>query len=204
MNKGYFITGIGTSVGKTVVSTLLALYWKTSYWKPIQSGDLALTDSQLLSMLTKQAINILPEVYSLHAAESPHYAAELENRELDIHQIKLPSIDQPILVEGAGGIYVPINETVLMIDLMKQLKLPVVLVCRDYLGCINHSLLSIQAIIQAGLTLSYLVFNGSFKDSSARIIKQQLPIDCKIIEIPDLDAIDEHAVRKALTQIRIY
>ncbi|MFZ4263722.1 dethiobiotin synthase [Sphingobacterium sp. HJSM2_6] len=204
MIKGYFITGIGTSVGKTVVSAMLAMHWNTAYWKPIQSGDIHQTDSQLVALLSQQTVPILPEVYKLQAAESPHYAAELQAVHLNMSQIKRPDLEQGLLIEGAGGVYVPINEQYVMLDLMKQLDLPIILVCRDYLGCINHTLLSIQAIRSAGLALHYLVFNGNFKESSSRIIKQYLPSDCKIIVIPALPELNEKQVREAIPHIKIY
>lgn len=134
-----FITGTDTGVGKTTVTRYLCNLWKADYFKPIQTG--LEKDSDQMSKDTF----IHPEVYHFKAPLSPHAAAAKEGKEIDLQKIHLPQTDR-LIVEGAGGVLVPLNETHLMIDLIKHLGLPVIIVSRNQLGTINHTLLTLQVL----------------------------------------------------------
>lgn len=167
--QNIFVTAIGTDSGKTVVSAILSKAWNCDYWKPIQSGEPK--DSDTVKQLTEGTVKIHPEQYIFKTPASPHYAAEVENRKIDINNIKLPQQDRPIIIEGAGGLMVPLNEHHLMIDLIKKMDCQVVLVSNIYLGSINHTLLSIEALNKRGIKIDHLVFNGPETPSTENIIK---------------------------------
>ena len=142
MNK-YFITGIGTDVGKTIVSAILTEALKADYWKPVQSGVADGTDKSLVSSLITNTTSVCHnESYSFQEPASPHLAASLENQKIKLEQMHLPDTQNDLIIEGAGGILVPLNDSNYVIDLAQEFEADVILVCRNYLGCINHSLLS--------------------------------------------------------------
>jgi len=147
--KGYFITGIGTGVGKTVVSAVLVKALKAEYWKPVQCGELDFTDShQIETIASNPNLIIHSETYRLKEPMSPHAAAKMEGVTIEIDSIVAPSTENTLIIEGAGGLLVPLNDNDLMVDLIQQLGFPVILVVRNYLGSINHSLLSIELLSQ--------------------------------------------------------
>ncbi len=203
MSRRYFITGIGTSVGKTIASAALVKLWDAAYWKPIQSGDLESTDSMLLKSLVGNQLLVFPERYKLKTAVSPHYAAEIDAVQIRIQDFQLPDLHNNFIVEGAGGMFVPINEEEFMIDLVEYLELPVILVCSDYLGSINHTLLSFHSLIERGIPVEYILLNGNFKDSTKRILLKNRPVGSKIIELPMLETLDQQGLEKALNKIKI-
>jgi len=203
MVKQYFVTGIGTSVGKTIASAVLVKLWNTAYWKPIQSGDLESSDSQMLRMLLGDELKIYPEQFQLNTAESPHYSAEIDGVSIELKDFKLPDSTMDLIVEGAGGMFVPINETDFIIDLVEHLDLPVILVCSDYLGSINHSLLSFHSLEERGIPVEYILLNGDFKDSSRRILIKNKPRGSKIIELPKLEEINREGLEKAMERMKI-
>lgn len=156
-----FVTGTDTNVGKTVVSAILAAGWRGSYWKPIQSGLEQRTDSELVQFLAGlPAARVLAERFRLSAPLSPHAAAARDGITIKVSDFRLPACRGPLIVEGAGGLLVPLNETEFMVDLMASLRLPVLLVARTTLGTINHTLLSIEALRNRGLEICGLVLNG--------------------------------------------
>ena len=149
------VCGTDTDVGKTVVSSFLVQGLKAMYWKPIQSG---LEDggdrgriNQLLKMPQERS---LPEIYNFKAAVSPHWAAEKENTEIEPRKLKLPLVNQPLIIETAGGLFVPLNRQLLQIDHLVFWKLPVLLVARSTLGTLNHTLLSIEALKARGIPIT--------------------------------------------------
>ncbi len=159
-----FVTGIGTGIGKTIVSGYLCKNFGYDYWKPIQSGDLEISDSIFIAQHLNE-VKIWPERYRLTKPMSPHAAAEIDEVEIDLSDFDLPASNN-LLVEGAGGLMVPLNNQDLMIDLIKHLQLPVVLVIRDYLGCINHTLLSFEILKQRKIEVCCVVYNGNFVPST--------------------------------------
>jgi dethiobiotin synthetase len=161
-----FITGTDTNVGKTVVSSWLCLHSGYGYFKPIQTGSLSRTDSQRVSLLA--GCTIYPEVYVYRNPVSPHEAARLESDVIDIGTINLPASNN-LVIEGAGGVLVPINQHVLMVDLMKQMGVPVILVANSRLGMINHTLLSLEAMRSRGVKVLGVIVIGekSFSNDEA-------------------------------------
>ena len=158
--KKYLVTGIGTDVGKTVVSAIITQALEDDYWKPIQSGELENSDSHKINGLTNDCVNIIPERYRLTEPLSPHASAAIDGVQLQLSELTLPESNRNLLVEGAGGLMVPINDTDLLIDAFKQWNLPVIIVSRHYVGSINHTLLTIEALQNRGITIKGLVFVG--------------------------------------------
>ncbi|MGV0924452.1 dethiobiotin synthase [Empedobacter tilapiae] len=202
MSKQLFVTGIGTGVGKTIVSAILTEVLQADYWKPIQSGDLDSSDSLLVESLTSPKLKIHQERYRLQKAASPHQSAKEEDIEINLNDFELPKTINSLIVEGAGGLFVPINEEDFMIDLIQQFNLPTVVVATNYLGCINHTLLTIEVLKLRNIAIEYFVFNGEFDEDTARVIKNHLPSDISIIIIPKLNSINSSEVRKIAETIK--
>jgi dethiobiotin synthase len=164
MAQQYFVTGTDTGVGKTVLSALLCAALDASYWKPIQTGTEVDSDSRTVESLAGLAPEkILPEAYQFAPPVSPHLAARQAGQRIDLEKIKLPaSVNQaPLIVEGAGGVLVPLNENELMVDLMRHLGLPVLLAARSSLGTINHTTLSLAALRAADVKVAGVVMIGA-------------------------------------------
>ncbi len=169
--KSYFITGIGTDVGKTVAAAILTEALQADYWKPVQAGGLDFTDTDtVMSLVSNPVSNFHPEAYRLKMAASPHRAAAAEGVEIDVHSMQLPQTDNNIVVEGAGGLMVPINKRFLMLDLVQQLGLEVVLVSRNYLGSINHTLLTAEVLRYRKIPVAGIIFNGEENAASEDFI----------------------------------
>ncbi len=162
--KGLFITGTDTGVGKTVVAAMLALGLRARYWKPIQSGLGEETDTQFVKRVTGLSdVYFAEERFRLTAPLSPHASATLDGLEIRLRDFALPPPVLPegkIVVEGAGGLLVPLNSTQLLIDLIGYLGLPVILVTRTSLGTINHTLLSIEQLRQRSIPIAGVIMNG--------------------------------------------
>lgn len=168
-----FVTGIGTDVGKTVVSAVLVEALKADYWKPIQTGNFFSTDTaKLKKWITNTDSVIHPEAYSLKQYMSPHAAAELEGVEIELDNISVPQTNNTLIIEGAGGLMVPLNRKEFMIDMIGKFDAEVVLVIQNYLGSINHSLLSIDAIKKRGFNILGVIFNGPPHQLSYDIIME--------------------------------
>ena len=163
MANRFFITGTDTGIGKTVVSALLCAALDAIYWKPIQTGTRDGADRNAVVRLAEiPASRTIPENYGFAPPVSPHLAARLAGARIDLRKIKMPQVaaKEALIVEGAGGALVPINRTQLMTDLMRHLRLPVLLVTRTSLGTINHTLLSLGALRSAGLNVRGVVMVG--------------------------------------------
>ena len=187
--KKYFVTGIDTEIGKTVISAILTEALQADYWKPIQSGDLDNSDSHKIErLISNTKTHIYPEAYRLKTPASPHYAAELDNITIDLEDIKLPKTDNHLVVEGAGGLMVPLNRKDLMIDLIAKLRLPVILVSKNYLGSINHTLLSIEMLRSRNIALKGIIFNGKKTPSTEEIILYYAN------DVPCLGNVNEEAI----------
>ncbi|MCT2563876.1 dethiobiotin synthase [Chryseobacterium herbae] len=195
-----FITGIGTEVGKTICSAVLTQYFKADYWKPVQSGDLDYTDSHKIASWTENTVCHL-ETYRFKLAASPHQSAREENVHIDLYQFHLPETQNSLIVEGAGGLMVPLTDDIFMIDLIEKLNLPVALVVRNYLGCINHTLLSIMALEQKKLKLEYLILNGVFPPDTERVIRNFIKKETRIIRIPEIDQTTKDSIQNAAEQL---
>jgi len=165
-----FVTGTDTGVGKTLVAGILAAAWRAHYWKPIQAGTGEAPDSETVAGWIG-AERVLPEGYRLREPLSPNQAAAREGLRLDPERLHLPRVEGPLVVEGAGGLLVPINERFLMIDLILRLALPVLLVARSGLGTLNHTLLSIEALRARAIRPIGVVLNGSEHADNRRDIE---------------------------------
>lgn len=165
-----FITGISTDVGKTVASAIVTESLEADYWKPIQAGDLHRSDTHKVQSLVSNAKSQFhPESYALHTPASPHLAAELDGVAIDIEKITEPKTKNHLVIEGAGGIFVPINEQETIIDLVKP-DYHVIVVSRHYLGSINHTLLTVEALKNRKLKIAGIIFSGDENPSSEKII----------------------------------
>lgn len=198
MTKGLFITGIGTDVGKTVAAAVITKALGADYWKPVQCGDLENSDSVKVERLT--GLHVLLEAHRLQAPMSPHAAADLEGVELIIDRVKLPKSDKVIVVEGAGGVMVPLNLTETYLDLMVKLNLPVVLVTRHYLGSINHTMLSWKVLKEAGLEIVALVISGKPHESTENYFATQMNVP--FIRIHELEELSSETITRESDRLR--
>ena len=200
MNKGIFVSGIGTEVGKTVVSAILVEALQADYWKPVQSGDLDYTDTDKIRAWTSFDVRTHPESYRLHTPASPHASAAIDGVTIRLESFQLPGTDNFLVAEGAGGLLVPLNDRHLIIDLIEYLALLVVLVSRHYLGSINHTLLSIEALQRRGIPVAALIFNGDPYTSTEQAIEQfgEIP---GLLNMPDLPAIDREPIARVAVEL---
>lgn len=197
-----FVTGIGTNVGKTLVSAILTETLQADYWKPIQSGTIEGQDSLTVEkLISNSKSTIHPESYLLKEPLSPHYAAKIDGVEILLNQFETPKTNNDLIIEGAGGILVPLNQHDFVIQIAQQCDAEVVLVIQNYLGCINHSLLSINYLLTNGYKLKYLVFNGDFEDEVKHIIISQAK-DIKHINIPFLKHINPQSITNTAMEIK--
>lgn len=190
----FIIAGIHTGIGKTICSTILTEALGYDYWKPVQAGDLDASDSIFVEKhLSNPKSMIHPEAYRLKIAASPHFAAAEEGIEIRLDDLNLPLSKNSVIVETAGGILSPLSDTLLNIDLIKHLNLPVVLVTNDYLGSINHTLLSVEILRGAKIDILGLVFSGQ-KVSATRSFIQNHTRLATLFEIPFFEPCDKQTV----------
>ncbi|NQY11246.1 MAG: dethiobiotin synthase [Flavobacteriales bacterium] len=169
-----FVTGNGTDVGKTVISAILVEALKADYWKPIQAGGLDNTDTMFVKSLVSNDKSVFhPEQFVLTEPMSPHAAARIDNVEIKLNDFKTPQAEGTLIIEGAGGLMVPINdENNLIIDLIQHFDTEAVIVSRNYLGSINHTLLTFEVLKQRGVTITGIIFNGEEnKETESYILK---------------------------------
>ncbi|MEL6649712.1 MAG: dethiobiotin synthase [Bacteroidota bacterium] len=193
--RGYVVAGIGTEIGKTVVSAILCRALKATYWKPVQAGELDWTDRMKVQHWTGlPEEHFAAEAYALTTPMSPHGAAPIDGVIIKKDKLFLPDSERPLLVELAGGIMVPLNEHHLNIDLLKTWQLPVILVSRYYLGNINHSLLTAAVLKEAGVPVQGWILNGSTVPTTKEAILRhsQLPL---LAEIPESSSVDRKFVQ---------
>ena len=177
--KNIVVAGIGTGIGKTFIAAILTEALEADYWKPVQAGSLDFTDTDVVRQyITNQKSFLHPEAYRLSAPMSPHAAAEIDGVEIDLHKLSLPSASNILVIEPAGGLMVPLNSRELNINLIKQWNVPVILVSQNYLGSINHTLLSVEVLKQHGIELAGIIFNGERKPSTEDFILQYTRTDC--------------------------
>jgi dethiobiotin synthetase len=170
-NKKFIVTGIGTDIGKTVVSAIITQALDASYWKPIQAGDLDNSDSLKVQNWTTDSVTILPEVFQLSQPMSPHAAAEIDGVEIAKEALQLPLVEGNLIVEGAGGLMVPLNKKgLLLIDLFEEWNLPVIVVSRHYVGSINHTLLTFEALKNRKINIEGIIFVGDKNEATESFI----------------------------------
>jgi len=171
MTPRYIISGTDTSIGKTVFSAALTGALNASYWKPVQSGLEEETDSEIVARLSGvPAIHIFPEAYRLKEPASPHLAARLEGIEIDMAGLEPPICDGPLIIEGAGGLLVPLNGATVFAEVFARWCIPVILCARTSLGTINHTLLSIEALRSRNIPLHGVAFIGAENIDTQTII----------------------------------
>ena len=199
-----FVTGIGTDVGKTVVSAILCEYFGFDYWKPIQTGKNLGTDNESLKSLVSTAgFTTYPESYLLEQPLSPHAAAKFENETIKLNQIQFPASSSKLIIEGAGGLLVPINyDNETICDLIIQLKCPVVLVVKEYLGNINHTLLSIEHLKQREIPVFGIVYVGDELPETSEIIEKMTGIKI-LFRVPLFSLLNKDTIRKFAQEIQI-
>jgi dethiobiotin synthetase len=174
-----FISGIGTDVGKTLVSAIFTEALKADYWKPLQAGNLELMDSDVVKSLVSNSVSKFhPETYKFKMPASPHKAAKAEGIEIDPEKFILPETSNSLVIEGAGGLMVPLSDNFLMIDLIKQLNAEVILVSMNYLGSINHTLLSVEALKSRNININGIVFNGERDEATENFILEYTKCPC--------------------------
>jgi len=201
--KPLFVTGIGTNIGKTIISAVLVEKLKADYWKPVQSGDLNKSDSlSIQSLISNTVTKIHPESYKLTQPFSPHKSAAIDGITIDPDNINLPKTNNALIVEGAGGLMVPLNNEFLIIDLIKKLNIEVVLVSQNYLGSINHTLLSIHALKSYGIPIRGIIFNGIKDIYSKDFILESTGVEL-LGHIPQYNMIDKKAVIDAGSYIHL-
>lgn len=183
MQKKIFVTGISTEVGKTVASAILVEALHADYWKPIQAGDLENSDSHKIQRyISNTKTKIHKNRYALNTPMSPHAAAEIDNLTIDIKEIKEPKTKNHLVIEGAGGILVPLNNENTILDIIKP-EYHVIVVSRHYLGSINHTLLTVNLLKEKGFKVS-IIFSGKEHPTTESVIK-------KMTNVPVLGRIDE-------------
>lgn len=199
--KRFIVTGIGTDIGKTVVSAILVEALQATYWKPVQAGELENSDSIKIKKWCSESVQILPEAFRLTEPVSPHLAASIDNLNISTKYLKIPELEGDLIIEGAGGILVPLNnEGLLFIDVVKYWDLPVILVSRHYLGSINHTLLTAEILINSNIKVEGIVFVGDENKATEEIIlkKTGLPL---IARIPLVKEINKEFIQKEANRI---
>jgi len=194
----YFITGISTDVGKTVISAIITEALEADYWKPVQAGDLHYSDTDKIKTLVSNRKSVFHEnSFALNTPMSPHAAAEIDGVEIEVDKIQEPKTKNSLVIEGAGGLLVPLSKTNTVFDLIKP-EYKVIVVSRHYLGSINHTLLTINALKEKGFDMA-IIFSGNEHKTTEEIIKKMtgVPIIGRVDEEPyfDQNVIKEYAER---------
>ena len=197
--RRYFVTAIGTDSGKTLVSAILCEALGADYWKPVQAGMPRDTDT-VTSLVSKKKTAFHPEAYLLRTPASPHAAAKQDGIEISMTKIRLPKTDNCLIVEGAGGLLVPLNDYDFISDLIKEFKAEVILVANLYLGSINHTLLSVEYLKAHEMPVAGIIFNGPSNPESEEIIRLKTgwPV---LLHIHQEEKIDKDTVKKYAAQL---
>ena len=196
MKHQYIIAGISTEIGKTFISSILTETFEADYWKPIQSGALDFTDTDTVKSLISNTKTVFhPETYRLMEPMSPHAAAEIDGVKIQLSNFILPKTTNNLIVELAGGLMVPLNNRETNLDLIKKLALPVILVSQNYLGSINHTLLSVEILKYYNLPIKGLIFNGKKNISSEDFILNYTGLEC-LGKVDFEENIDNNVVKK--------
>ena len=196
----YFITGIGTDVGKTIASAIITQALQADYWKPIQAGDLENSDThKVKSWVDNDHTVFHPNAYALKTPMSPDAAAKIDGVKINVATIERPKTENSLVIEGAGGLLVPLNETEMILDLIRPTD-KVIVVSKHYLGSINHTLLTIQHLQFHNIPIAGILFNGKANLSTERTIEKitRLPI---IGRIPFLEEINATTIGLVAAQL---
>ncbi len=197
----YFITGIGTDVGKTVASAIVTEALKADYWKPIQAGDLDFGDADKVKSWVSNSISVFHKnVVALKTPMSPHAAAAIDNVHIKASEIENPKTKNNLVVEGAGGVLVPISDTETILDLMMPTD-RIILVSRHYLGSINHTLLSVDVLKSSGLNTIGILFNGKEHPTTESIIAKMT--GCTILgRIDEMNEVNPKTIKEQASLLR--
>jgi len=189
----YFVTAIGTDSGKTLVSAILVEALKADYWKPVQAGFPTDTN-RLRELVSNTNTQFHPETHIFKLPASPHAAAKFEHLSVQLDDFVLPETTNEIVIEGAGGVLVPLNDEDYVIDIARNLNAPVVLVINLYLGCINHSLLTLEYLKQNDIPIYGIIFNGESNIESENIIEQKSGARV-LLRLPRLGTVNKEIVK---------
>jgi dethiobiotin synthetase len=202
--RNIFVTGIGTNIGKTVLSAILVEKLHADYWKPVQSGDLENSDTLKVKSLVSNTKSVFhEEAYRLTQSLSPHHSARLDQVTIDASQFQLPkSENDNLIIEGVGGLMVPLSSNFMVTDLITHLQSEVILIADFYLGSINHTLLSLEVIKQKKLPFMGIIFNGEINHDSEKVILEYSGATC-LGRIPEADSVDKDFIRNCISLIRI-
>lgn len=208
MQKPLFITGIGTDVGKTLISAIVTEALGADYWKPVQAGFENGTDAQWVKQMISNPLSVIhPEMYTLKTPASPHIAARIDEVLIDADSIckqkdlfLQQSPEKPLIIEGAGGLLVPLHEQVMVADLIKKLNARVILVSRNYLGSINHSLLTAAYCRSNNIEVAGWIFNDDYMQYENEIVAWSgYP---SLGSIPKLDMINKQLIKELADGLR--
>lgn len=199
--KQFFVTGTDTDVGKTVVSGLLMSGLDATYWKPVQAGLDEETDTEFVQRVSESTDNvIIPELYRLNTPMSPHAAADIDSISISLNDFALPEFKtRHLIVEGAGGLIVPINWDDTVLDLIDRFKLPVLLVARSGLGTLNHTLLSLQALRERNINVFGVVLNGPSHQSNKETIEHFGKV--KVFELGAIEEFTKESLSGTFKQV---
>jgi dethiobiotin synthetase len=202
MPNQFIIAGIGTGIGKTLISSIFRQGLQADYWKPVQSGNPEEADALFIEQMTRVPEGkIWDSSYMLTQPLSPHTAAEIDGVRISLDQIQLPQTERSLIVELAGGLMVPLNESETNLDLIAHIALPVVLVSKNYLGSINHTLLSYEILKAKQIPIAGIVFNGPTNASGERFILQHTGLKV-LLRVPELAQINPEIIQEYAQQIQ--
>lgn len=203
MKHAFFVSGIGTDVGKTIVSSVLCELLFANYWKPVQSGELDNTDSMKVERLVSfESFQYFPEQFRLTQPLSPHVSAKLDGVHIEATDFIFPEFTGNLIVEGAGGLMVPVNENgLLYCDLVAEWKLTTILISRHYLGSINHTLMSIETLRNRNIPILGIIYVGDELPMTEDIIftKTQIP---SLFHVPIFETLTKETISTFAAQLR--
>lgn len=200
MNRTFIITGTDTGIGKTVFSAALAGALNAYYWKPVQSGLEEATDSETVVQLAGLSRrNVIPESWRLNTPASPHLSAQIDRVEIDTDALAVPSVNAPLVIEGAGGLHVPLTRRTTFIDVFARWRKPVILCARTGLGTINHTLLSLEALNRRNIPVLGIAFVGDHQPDTEKIIPELSGVR-RLGRLPRLAKLDPDALRQAFRE----
>lgn len=202
MPNQFIIAGIGTEIGKTLISAIFRQGMQADYWKPVQSGNPEEADALFIGQMTRVPEGkIWDSSYMLTQPLSPHTAAEIDGIRISLDHIQLPLTERSLIVELAGGLMVPLNESETNLDLIARIALPVILVSKNYLGSINHTLLSYEILKAKQIPIAGIVFNGPANASGERFILQHTGLKV-LLRVPELAQINPKIIQEYAQQIQ--
>lgn len=199
-NRGFLVTGTDTGIGKTIVCAMLVKALDAAYFKPVQAGLDEPTDTDTVKILSGATSNqIFREIYRLKEPASPHLSAAMEGIRIETDQLKVPDSDCPLIVEGAGGVMVPLTNEILFLDVFARWRLPAIVVARTSLGTINHTLLSVKALCDHGVPVHGVIFVGDAHEENERIIPHFGNIP-RLGRVPFLDPLDSDSLSRVFQE----